>query len=163
MRRAWSHSRELRAIHPRVDHESAKPKIVTFVQKFRGEAMVANNTASRNVAVAETGVIASWAPSIFQTQGSAPPGSPIGASAQWRTVMRLAHRVAATDATTCLLGESGTGKEVIARFIHQQSSRRRGPFIALNCAALPEQLLESELFGFERGAFTGAQQSKPGL
>ena len=126
--------------------------------------MVANNTASRNAALAGTGVIAaSWAPSAFQTQGSAPPGSPIGASAQWRTVMRLASQVAATDATTCLLGESGTGKEVIARFIHRQSSRRRGPFIAINCAALPEQLLESELFGFERGSFTGAQQSKPGL
>jgi transcriptional regulator with PAS, ATPase and Fis domain len=70
--------------------------------------------------------------------------------------------VAATEATTCLQGESGTGKEVIARFIHQRSPRWRGPFIAINCAALPEQLLESELFGFERGAFTGAQQSKPG-
>jgi transcriptional regulator with PAS, ATPase and Fis domain len=70
--------------------------------------------------------------------------------------------VAATEATTCLQGESGTGKEVIARFIHQRSPRSRGPFIAINCAALPEQLLESELFGFERGAFTGAQQAKPG-
>src|SRR5262249_6245820 len=70
--------------------------------------------------------------------------------------------VAATEATTCLQGESGTGKEVIARFIHQRSPRWRGPFIAINCAALPEQLLESELFGFERGAFTGAQQLKPG-
>ena len=70
--------------------------------------------------------------------------------------------MAATDATTCLQGESGTGKEVIARFIHRRSPRRHGPFIAINCAALPEQLLESELFGFERGAFTGAQQPKPG-
>ena len=70
--------------------------------------------------------------------------------------------MAATEATTCLQGESGTGKEVIARFIHQRSPRWRGPFIAINCAALPEQLLESELFGFERGAFTGALQSKPG-
>jgi two-component system response regulator FlrC len=70
--------------------------------------------------------------------------------------------VAATDATTCLQGESGTGKEVIARFIHQRSPRSHGPFIAINCAALPEALLESELFGFERGAFTGALQSKPG-
>jgi two-component system NtrC family response regulator len=88
--------------------------------------------------------------------------APIGTSDAWREVIRRATRVAATDATTCLQGESGTGKEVIARFIHRRSPRRHGPFIAINCAALPEQLLESELFGFERGAFTGAQQAKPG-
>jgi transcriptional regulator with PAS, ATPase and Fis domain len=64
--------------------------------------------------------------------------------------------------TTCLQGDSGTGKEVIARFIHASSPRRHGPFIAINCAALPDELVESELFGFERGAFTSAQQSKPG-
>jgi transcriptional regulator with PAS, ATPase and Fis domain len=88
--------------------------------------------------------------------------APVGASPAWREVITRATQVAATEATTCLQGESGTGKEVIARFIHQRSPRWRGPFIAINCAALPEQLLESELFGFERGAFTGAQQSKPG-
>jgi transcriptional regulator with PAS, ATPase and Fis domain len=87
---------------------------------------------------------------------------PVGTSQAWREVIRRATHVAATEATTCLQGESGTGKEVIARYIHQRSRRWRGPFIAINCAALPEQLLESELFGFERGAFTGAQQSKPG-
>src|SRR5262245_42083644 len=83
-------------------------------------------------------------------------------SPQWRAVLKRASQVAATEATTCLQGESGTGKEVIARFIHSRSPRRRGPFVAINCATLPEQLLESELFGFERGAFTGAQQAKPG-
>jgi transcriptional regulator with PAS, ATPase and Fis domain len=88
--------------------------------------------------------------------------APLGTSPAWREVIRRASQVAATEATTCLQGESGTGKEIIARFIHQRSPRWRGPFIAINCAALPEQLLESELFGFERGAFTGAQQSKPG-
>jgi len=88
--------------------------------------------------------------------------TPIGTSAGWRDVIKRATRVAATEVTTCLQGESGTGKEVIARFIHRRSPRSRGPFIAINCAALPEQLLESELFGFERGAFTGAQQPKPG-
>src|SRR5262245_29521428 len=90
------------------------------------------------------------------------PEHVFGTSAAWRDVLRLAARVAATEATTCLQGESGTGKEVVARYIHSRSPRRRGPFVAINCAALPEQLLESELFGFERGAFTGAQQSKPG-
>jgi transcriptional regulator with PAS, ATPase and Fis domain len=88
--------------------------------------------------------------------------APIGTSDAWREVIRRATQVAASEATTCLQGESGTGKEVVARFIHQRSPRWRGPFIAINCAALPEQLLESELFGFERGAFTGAQHSKPG-
>jgi transcriptional regulator with PAS, ATPase and Fis domain len=88
--------------------------------------------------------------------------TPIGSSPQWRAVLKLAGQVAATEATTCLYGESGTGKEVVARFIHSRSPRRRGPFVAINCAALPEALLESELFGFERGAFTGAQQAKPG-
>src|SRR4030095_12676153 len=73
---------------------------------------------------------------------------PVGASSAWREVIRRATQLAATEATTCVQGESGTGKEVIARFIHQRSPRWRGPFIAINCAALPEQLLESELFGF---------------
>jgi len=90
------------------------------------------------------------------------PAGVFGTSVAWQEVLTRAARVAATEATTCLEGESGTGKEVVARFIHSRSPRRRGPFVAINCAALPEQLLESELFGFERGAFTGAQQAKPG-
>jgi transcriptional regulator with GAF, ATPase, and Fis domain len=86
----------------------------------------------------------------------------IGESATWRQVLVQATRVAATETNVLLLGESGTGKEVVARFVHRASDRRGRPFIALNCAALPEHLLEAELFGFERGAFTGAIQSKPG-
>src|SRR5262245_54855228 len=86
----------------------------------------------------------------------------IGESAAWRRTLKQATQVAVVETTVFLHGESGTGKEVLARFIHQASPRRNGPFVAINCAALPDALLESELFGYERGAFTGAQQSKAG-
>jgi Nif-specific regulatory protein len=86
----------------------------------------------------------------------------IGSSPAWQMVVAAARRVAPTEATVFLHGESGTGKEVVARLIHESSPRRRGPFVAVNCAALPEPLIESEFFGYERGAFTGAQQSKAG-
>ncbi len=86
----------------------------------------------------------------------------VGSSPAWRDVLTQATQVAPTETTALLLGESGTGKEVAARFIHRASSRRDGPFVAINCAALPEHLLEAEVFGYERGAFTGATQSKPG-
>jgi Nif-specific regulatory protein len=90
------------------------------------------------------------------------PHRAIGRSRQWQHVLAQATKVAATETTVLLTGESGTGKEVVARFIHRGSPRADGPFVALNCAALPEQLLESELFGHERGAFTGAATAKPG-
>jgi transcriptional regulator with GAF, ATPase, and Fis domain len=89
-------------------------------------------------------------------------GRMVGPSREWQSVLKAATQVAVTESTVMLAGESGTGKEVVARFIHAASARSGGPFVALNCAALPEQLLESELFGYERGAFTGAQQAKPG-
>jgi two-component system NtrC family response regulator len=74
----------------------------------------------------------------------------------------MVEKVAPTDATTLLQGESGTGKELLARALHSLSPRKNGPFVAINCAAIPETLLESELFGFEKGAFTGAVKQTPG-
>jgi transcriptional regulator with GAF, ATPase, and Fis domain len=90
------------------------------------------------------------------------PHRALGNARRWHEVLTQATKVAATETTVLLTGESGTGKEVVARFIHRGSPRRTGPFVALNCAALPEQLLESELFGHERGAFTGAQTGHSG-
>jgi transcriptional regulator with PAS, ATPase and Fis domain len=86
----------------------------------------------------------------------------VGDSPQWTNVLNAAMRVALTGMTVLLTGESGTGKEVVARFIHHVSPRKAKPFIAVNCAAFPEQLLESEFFGYERGAFTGADAGKVG-
>ncbi|HET9567933.1 MAG TPA: sigma-54 dependent transcriptional regulator [Vicinamibacterales bacterium] len=86
----------------------------------------------------------------------------IGEDGKLRQVSQQLHRAAATDATVLLEGESGTGKELFARALHALSPRADGPFVAINCAAIPESLLESELFGYEKGAFTGAAQRKPG-
>ncbi|MEW6164223.1 MAG: sigma-54 dependent transcriptional regulator [Pseudomonadota bacterium] len=86
----------------------------------------------------------------------------IAADAKTREVLLLAARVAKTDATVLLTGESGTGKEVFARYIHDQSQRAKGPFVAINCAAIPDNLLEATLFGHEKGAFTGAQSAQAG-
>jgi len=86
----------------------------------------------------------------------------LGRNEQMREVRQLIERVADTDATVLIAGESGTGKGLVARDIHAASPRRERPFVKVNCAALPSELLESELFGFERGAFTGAVQHRPG-
>ena len=88
--------------------------------------------------------------------------APVGASKGWRDVLRQATQVAGAETTVLLSGESGTGKEVVAHLIHRGSRRAEGPFVALNCAALPEALLESELFGYEKGAFTGAVSARAG-
>lgn len=89
-------------------------------------------------------------------------GRMLGNAAAMRTVFEMADRVAATDATVLILGESGTGKDLLAQEIHARSPRASKPFVAVNCAALPENLIESELFGYERGAFTGAAQQRKG-
>lgn len=102
---------------------------------------------------------------VLRTQlvESGPREGIIGESAQMRRVYGVLDRVADTDTTVLLTGESGTGKEVVARAIHRQSRRRDGPFIAINCAATPAALLESELFGHARGAFTDAKDKHDGL
>ncbi|MDQ3820636.1 MAG: sigma-54 dependent transcriptional regulator [Acidobacteriota bacterium] len=79
-----------------------------------------------------------------------------------REVVRLAERVAVTDANLLITGESGTGKDTLAGFVHARSVRKSGPLVKIDCAALPRELLEAELFGYERGAFTGAAEARPG-
>jgi DNA-binding NtrC family response regulator len=90
-------------------------------------------------------------------------GAPIGANKKWLEVMRMAEAVAGTESTVLITGESGTGKEVVARYLHELSQRADGPFLSINCGALPEGLLESELFGHVKGSFTGAVKDKSGL
>jgi len=97
-----------------------------------------------------------------QLPASKRPAGFIGASREMENVYQLIHQVADSTATVLLQGESGTGKGLCAHALHTQSSRAKGPFISLNCAALPEQLIESELFGHEKGAFTGAQSQRQG-
>ncbi len=87
----------------------------------------------------------------------------IAESPSMKEVLRLAAKVARTDATVLILGESGTGKEILANLVYRLSPRKERPFLKINCAAIPEGLLESELFGHEKGAFTGAEKAKPGL
>ncbi|MFN8651338.1 MAG: sigma-54 dependent transcriptional regulator [Gemmatimonadales bacterium] len=131
-----------------------KPFSATHLQVLIGRAshavMVARETRDLKLQLAKQG-------------GHSDKISLIGISPTFRKAVDLARKVAATDASVFISGESGTGKEVIAQFIHQHSRRANRNLVAINCAALPEQLLESELFGHRKGAFTGADRDKPGL
>jgi DNA-binding NtrC family response regulator len=131
-----------------------KPFSATHLQVLIGRAshavMVARETRDLKLQLAKQG-------------GHSDKVSLIGISPTFRKAVELARKVAATDASVFISGESGTGKEVIAQFIHQHSRRANNTLVAINCAALPEQLLESELFGHRKGAFTGADRDKPGL
>jgi DNA-binding NtrC family response regulator len=131
-----------------------KPFSATHLQVLIGRAshavMVARETRDLKLQLAKQG-------------GHSDKVSLIGISPTFRKAVELARKVAATDASVFISGESGTGKEVIAQFIHQHSRRATRTLVAINCAALPEQLLESELFGHRKGAFTGADRDKPGL
>src|SRR5687768_12465899 len=86
----------------------------------------------------------------------------VGQSGEMQAIFAVIEKVADTPSTVLITGESGTGKELVAKALHEQSSRKGGPFIKINCAAIPKTLMESELFGYEKGAFTGATSSKPG-
>jgi len=95
--------------------------------------------------------------------GASPFGGILTKSARMHEVMHVVERVAPTDSAVLVLGESGTGKELVARAIHERSARAQRPFVPIHCGALPREVLESELFGHEKGAFTGAIAAKPGL
>ncbi len=101
-------------------------------------------------------------PALTRTRPAADLVEPVAVAEGSRRLIGLARRVAASDCTVLISGESGTGKEVLARFIHRQSPRADRPFLAVNCAAIPESMLEALLFGYERGAFTGAHASHAG-
>jgi Nif-specific regulatory protein len=132
--------------------------LVLSHEKLAEEARIA--AEAREEALRLEGRLASLMEAFASYLGG--PRQIIGNSKSWREALDLVSRVAPTETTVLLTGESGTGKEVVARAIHAASPRSSKPFLAINCAALPEQLLESELFGYERGAFTGAVQSRAG-
>ena len=105
----------------------------------------------------------SAAPAARQQNGNSDKITLLGVAPAFRKAVELARKSAPTDASVMITGESGTGKEVIAQFIHHHSRRASRKLVPINCAALPEPLLESEMFGHCKGAFTGADRDKPGL
>jgi two-component system response regulator HydG len=133
-----------------------------YIQKpFRNDELVAilrRAAEHRNLRVENTTLKRE-----IRRRDRATEGAPIGGNKKWLEVMRMVEAVAGTESTVLITGESGTGKEVVARYLHELSTRSDGPFLSINCGALPEGLLESELFGHVKGSFTGAVKDKSGL
>src|SRR5262249_50679974 len=128
----------------------SKPFDVEELKHLVGRALERKRLAEENVALKEKAARSSF-------------GAVVGASRKMRAVFELVAGIGKTTSTVLVAGEWGTGKELIARAIHKASARASRPFISINCGAMPEPLLESELFGHERGAFTGAVKEKKGL
>ncbi len=130
--------------------------IRTIVEKAIGQA-TANRTAPRPTLY--------YPPEAGSQEAEAPPTGRfglVGQSPEIQSIFSIIEQVADTPSTVLITGESGTGKELVAKALHEHSGRKGGPFIKINCAAIPKTLMESELFGYEKGAFTGASSSKPG-
>ena len=128
----------------------AKPVDPDHLQLIVERALAMRRMATENLLLKEELAARRGAPQI------------VGEDPRLKQVSIALHRAAATDMTVLIEGESGTGKELFARALHALSPRADGPFVAINCAAIPENLLETELFGYEKGAFTGAAARKPG-
>ncbi len=140
-------------------HPMAPPVVVVSQEASVGGAVAAMRDGAADY-VSETGDVAEIAGAVARVTESGP--ELVAEDRRSRQLLALAQRVAGKEVTVLLTGESGTGKEVFARYIHDRSPRAEGPFIAVNCAAIPENMLEALLFGFEKGAFTGAHRAHAG-
>jgi two-component system response regulator FlrC len=152
-------------IRRRIDHLQPRPELMARVDRDRFElAVAAMRQGADHVVPADEFSVAAWRASARpRVRGDANPRTVVFVDPASRNLLALAERVARAEIGVLITGPTGAGKEVLARVLHEASTRARGPFVALNCAALPETLIESLLFGHEKGAFTGAAQSRPGL